>query len=148
MFNVITSQCTDLMITKLESKILWKQVKSSSNAVGLLTYVRNISFRYESQCYLYKAMHNSMRSFYIMYQQDGLSLEKYLDSFVNSIDVVKHSDRVIGEHPKLGNYILKMDGNAANTNATIIVDAVTRSNKAYLAYASYQEPTERSIKNF
>eukprot|EP00957_Ditylum_brightwellii_P044954 3409982-Ditylum_brightwellii.AAC.1 len=25
MFNVIISQCTDLMITKLESKILWKQ---------------------------------------------------------------------------------------------------------------------------
>eukprot|EP00957_Ditylum_brightwellii_P192939 14690797-Ditylum_brightwellii.AAC.1 len=74
-------------------------------------------------------------SFYVLYQQDNVSLEKYLESFVNSTDVVKHSDGVIGEHPKLGNYILKMDGNEANTNATIIADAVTRSNEAYLAYA-------------
>eukprot|EP00957_Ditylum_brightwellii_P147035 11195436-Ditylum_brightwellii.AAC.1 len=64
-----------------------------------------------------------MRSFYFMYQQDGVSLEKYLESFVNSINIVKHSDGVIGEYPKLGNYILNMDGNAASTNATIIADA-------------------------
>eukprot|EP00957_Ditylum_brightwellii_P056722 4298471-Ditylum_brightwellii.AAC.1 len=74
-----------------------------------------------------------MRSFYVMYQQDDVTLKKDLELFVNSIDVVRHSDGVIGEHPKLGNCILKMDGNAANANATLIEDAVTRSNKAYLA---------------
>eukprot|EP00957_Ditylum_brightwellii_P177625 13529811-Ditylum_brightwellii.AAC.1 len=87
MFNIIIGQCTGLMITKLESETLWKQVKSRSDIVGLLTYIRNISFRYESQCYPYKAVHNSMRSFYVMYQQDGVLLEKYLEPFINSTDV-------------------------------------------------------------
>eukprot|EP00957_Ditylum_brightwellii_P172408 13125435-Ditylum_brightwellii.AAC.1 len=58
-----------------------------------------------------------------------------MESFVNSIDVVKHSDGVIGEHPKLGDCILKIDGNAVTANASLISDAVMRSNKAYLAYA-------------
>eukprot|EP00957_Ditylum_brightwellii_P045978 3487925-Ditylum_brightwellii.AAC.1 len=30
MFSIIIGQCTDLMITKLESETLWKQVKSGS----------------------------------------------------------------------------------------------------------------------
>eukprot|EP00957_Ditylum_brightwellii_P000545 41884-Ditylum_brightwellii.AAC.1 len=75
-----------------------------------------------------------MRSFYIMYQRDDITLEKYMESFINSIDVVKHSSGFIGEHPKLGDYILKMDGNAATANGSLIEDAVTRTNKAYLAY--------------
>eukprot|EP00957_Ditylum_brightwellii_P099752 7599061-Ditylum_brightwellii.AAC.1 len=44
MFNLIIGQCIDLMISKLESEILWKQVKSSSDVARLLTYIRNISF--------------------------------------------------------------------------------------------------------
>eukprot|EP00957_Ditylum_brightwellii_P016607 1248323-Ditylum_brightwellii.AAC.1 len=58
-----------------------------------------------------------------------------MESFVNSIDVVRHSDGVIGEHPKLGNYILKLDGNEATSNATLIAKADARSSEAYLAYA-------------
>eukprot|EP00957_Ditylum_brightwellii_P208917 15359539-Ditylum_brightwellii.AAC.1 len=89
-----------------------------------------------------------MRSFYDMYQQDGVTLEKCMESFVNSIDVVKHSDGVIGEHPKLGDYILKMDRNAATTNASLIEDAVTRSNEAYLAYAFQSGANRKECENF
>eukprot|EP00957_Ditylum_brightwellii_P165253 12581972-Ditylum_brightwellii.AAC.1 len=76
-----------------------------------------------------------MRSFYIMYQQDDITLEKYMESFVNSIDVVNHSDGIIREHPKLGKYILKIDGNEATSNAALNANAEVRSNEAYLAYA-------------
>eukprot|EP00957_Ditylum_brightwellii_P093535 7122365-Ditylum_brightwellii.AAC.1 len=58
-----------------------------------------------------------------------------MEPFVPLIDMVKHSDVVINEHHKLGNFILKMDGNAAITNASLIEDAMARSNEAYLAYA-------------
>eukprot|EP00957_Ditylum_brightwellii_P159241 12120062-Ditylum_brightwellii.AAC.1 len=58
-----------------------------------------------------------------------------MESFVNSIDVVKYNNGIIGEHPTLGNYILKIDGNEATSNATLIADAVARSNKACLACA-------------
>eukprot|EP00957_Ditylum_brightwellii_P182206 13881342-Ditylum_brightwellii.AAC.1 len=65
---------------------------------------------------------------------ENITFEKYMESFVNSIDVVKHSDGIIREHPKLGNYILKIDGNEASTNTTLNTNEVVRSNKAYLAY--------------
>eukprot|EP00957_Ditylum_brightwellii_P116293 8870681-Ditylum_brightwellii.AAC.1 len=58
-----------------------------------------------------------------------------MESFVNSIDMMKHSDGVKGEYPKLGDYILKMKGNAATANASLIEDVVMRSNKEYLACA-------------
>eukprot|EP00957_Ditylum_brightwellii_P103680 7899276-Ditylum_brightwellii.AAC.1 len=58
-----------------------------------------------------------------------------MESFINSIDVVKLSYGVIGKHPKLGNFILKIDRNAATANASLTEDSVTRSNKAYNACA-------------
>eukprot|EP00957_Ditylum_brightwellii_P129529 9879895-Ditylum_brightwellii.AAC.1 len=58
-----------------------------------------------------------------------------MESFVNSIGVVRHGDRVIGEHPKLGKCMLKLDENEATTNATLIANAEAQSSEAYLAYA-------------
>eukprot|EP00957_Ditylum_brightwellii_P042956 3252806-Ditylum_brightwellii.AAC.1 len=70
-----------------------------------------------------KVVHNAMCGFYVMYQCDDETLEKYTGSFANSIDVARHSNGVIGEHPKLGKYMLRIDGNEAITNPTLIVNA-------------------------
>eukprot|EP00957_Ditylum_brightwellii_P043343 3285412-Ditylum_brightwellii.AAC.1 len=126
MFNVIICQCSDLMISKLESEIRWKQVKSSSDAVGLLTFVRNISFSNESQSYPFKAVHNGMCGIYVMYQCDDTALEEYTESFANSTDAVRHSDSVIGEHPKLGKYMLWLDGNETAKNPKLITNDKTQ----------------------
>eukprot|EP00957_Ditylum_brightwellii_P131395 10020743-Ditylum_brightwellii.AAC.1 len=62
-----------------------KDVKSGSDIVGLLTFINDILFRYGSQCYPFKAVHNAMQVFYVIYQHDEVTLEKYMESFVNSI---------------------------------------------------------------
>eukprot|EP00957_Ditylum_brightwellii_P142837 10883395-Ditylum_brightwellii.AAC.1 len=68
-----------------------------------------------------------------------MSHEKYMEIFVNSIDVMKHSGGLVGEHPKLGKYMFKLDGNENTKNATLISDLVTHSTNAYLTYAFLAE---------
>eukprot|EP00957_Ditylum_brightwellii_P172031 13096932-Ditylum_brightwellii.AAC.1 len=115
MFTVIIGQCTNLIMSKLESKVLWKSIQQDSNVVALLTFIKNIAFRYESQSYSFKDIDNAVREFYILYQQDEMFLEKYMEIFVNYIDVVKQDEGVVDEHPKPDKYILKIDRNE-NTN--------------------------------
>eukprot|EP00957_Ditylum_brightwellii_P038433 2905334-Ditylum_brightwellii.AAC.1 len=58
-----------------------------------------------------------------------------METFVNSIDAVKHSKGVVGEHLKLGKYMLNLNGCKTTTNATLIANMVTCSTEAYLTYA-------------
>eukprot|EP00957_Ditylum_brightwellii_P048659 3692108-Ditylum_brightwellii.AAC.1 len=53
-----------------------------------------------------------------------MSLEKYKETFVNSIGVVTH-----------GKDMLKIDHDNGNTkNATLIAESITRSTEAYITY--------------
>eukprot|EP00957_Ditylum_brightwellii_P122981 9376924-Ditylum_brightwellii.AAC.1 len=55
-----------------------------------------------------------------------------MDSFMNSINVVKHSYGIIGEYPKFGKYTLCLDGNKATRNITLITSTANCSSGAYL----------------
>eukprot|EP00957_Ditylum_brightwellii_P200339 15273817-Ditylum_brightwellii.AAC.1 len=57
-----------------------------------------------------------------------------MKTFANSIDMVKHSEGVVGEHPKLGKYMLKLNRNESINNTILIADSVTQSTEAYLAH--------------
>eukprot|EP00957_Ditylum_brightwellii_P048658 3692059-Ditylum_brightwellii.AAC.1 len=52
MFTVIIGQCTDLMISKLESDPSWTNINDESNVVELLTTIKGIAYKYESQSFV------------------------------------------------------------------------------------------------
>eukprot|EP00957_Ditylum_brightwellii_P177126 13493346-Ditylum_brightwellii.AAC.1 len=107
-------------MSKLESDSNWKDNEDKSNVVELLTTIKGITYKYESQSYLYKAVHHASQQFYLLYQKDKASLKKCMETFLNITDVVRHSDGKIGGHPKFHRYILKMEGNKGTANATMI----------------------------
>eukprot|EP00957_Ditylum_brightwellii_P103149 7861595-Ditylum_brightwellii.AAC.1 len=72
--------------------------------------VKDIAYKYETQSYSFKAVHTAIQSFYLLYQNDYYTLEQYMESFLNNIDVIKHSDGNIGKHPKLAHYLCKLEG--------------------------------------
>eukprot|EP00957_Ditylum_brightwellii_P196813 14994659-Ditylum_brightwellii.AAC.1 len=54
---------------------------------------------------------------------------------LRSVDVMKHSDGVIGDHPKVHKYLLKHEGREKIIYIDEIADAIGRVKEAYLAYA-------------
>eukprot|EP00957_Ditylum_brightwellii_P207550 15353482-Ditylum_brightwellii.AAC.1 len=135
MVMIIISQCTNLMISKLESDLNWNKIKESSDVIQLSTTIKDITYKYKSQSYPVKKVHTALHSFYLLYQNDDVLLEKYMESFLNTTDVVRHSDGNIREHPKLQNYILKFEGNENSVIVATISKAMKSSIKAYLVYA-------------
>eukprot|EP00957_Ditylum_brightwellii_P172307 13117320-Ditylum_brightwellii.AAC.1 len=105
MVVVIVGQCTDLVISKLESEATWKRTEEATNVIELLKMIKDIAYKSETQSYPFKAVHNAIQSFYLLYQKDNYTLEQYMESFLNNIDIIKHSDGSFGEHPKLAFYL-------------------------------------------
>eukprot|EP00957_Ditylum_brightwellii_P031304 2373030-Ditylum_brightwellii.AAC.1 len=60
-----------------------------------------------------------MRGFYLLHQQEHHTFEQYLEKFLNNIDVIKHSDGNIGEHPRLAKCIRLMEGDKDSTDAAV-----------------------------
>eukprot|EP00957_Ditylum_brightwellii_P007140 542379-Ditylum_brightwellii.AAC.1 len=67
--------------------------------------IKDIAYKYKMQRYPFKAVHNAMQNFYLLYQHDNHTLDQNLKMFLNNIDVIKHSNGNIGEHPCLAKYI-------------------------------------------
>eukprot|EP00957_Ditylum_brightwellii_P109598 8359298-Ditylum_brightwellii.AAC.2 len=88
-----------------------------------------------------------MRGFYLLYQQEHHTLEQYLETFLNNIDVIKHSDGNIGEQLRLANCIRLIEGDEDSTDAAVVKASLKKSTEAYLTYAFYQEQTGGSTPN-
>eukprot|EP00957_Ditylum_brightwellii_P125309 9550810-Ditylum_brightwellii.AAC.1 len=132
---VIVGQCIDLVISKLESEGSWKNTEAKNNIVELLKMIKDIAYMYETQSYLFKAVHNTMRSVYLLYQRDGQTPEQYLESFLNNVDIIKHCDGSIGKRAKLAKYIQKIDKDKTFINSVVIKLSLKKSIEAYFAYA-------------
>eukprot|EP00957_Ditylum_brightwellii_P026290 1988565-Ditylum_brightwellii.AAC.1 len=86
------------------------------------------------QSYLFKAVHNAVRSFYLLYQKDDQTLEQYSESFLNNIDIIKDSDRSIGEQAKLAQHICKLDGDKGSMDAAVVKLSLKKSTEKCFAY--------------
>eukprot|EP00957_Ditylum_brightwellii_P096804 7372102-Ditylum_brightwellii.AAC.1 len=115
---MIVGQCTDLVISKLESETTWKKTAAANNVVELLKMIQDIAYKYETQSYPFKAVHNTMRTFYLLHQKDNYTLEQYIESFLNIINGIKHSDGNINEHPKLALSLCQLDGTKDSMDAS------------------------------
>eukprot|EP00957_Ditylum_brightwellii_P208003 15355471-Ditylum_brightwellii.AAC.1 len=77
------------MRTKLEGKEGYKEAATESDVIKVLKIIKKISFQYQSQRYPYRAVHALMQALYFTSQKDGMTLEQYLDEFLNQQDVLE-----------------------------------------------------------
>eukprot|EP00957_Ditylum_brightwellii_P135731 10350418-Ditylum_brightwellii.AAC.1 len=74
------------MRVKLESKEEYKEAAMESDVIKLLNIIKRISFQYQSQRYPYRTVHAVIRALYFTSQRDWMTLEQYLDKFLNQQD--------------------------------------------------------------
>eukprot|EP00957_Ditylum_brightwellii_P116434 8881364-Ditylum_brightwellii.AAC.1 len=135
LFTMIIGQCTDLVISKLESKNNWTKTEATNDVVELLNMIKDIPHKYKTQSYPFKDVHNMMKGFYLLNQKDTYTLDQYIESFLDNIDVIKHSNENIREYPKLGQYICKLDGDEDLVDATVVNLFLEQPTEAYFASA-------------
>eukprot|EP00957_Ditylum_brightwellii_P119007 9076513-Ditylum_brightwellii.AAC.1 len=63
------------MVSQLESEPRWKKIEENANVVKQQTMIKDITYKYESQSYTFKAVHNTVRGFYLKYQKDNITLK-------------------------------------------------------------------------
>eukprot|EP00957_Ditylum_brightwellii_P114462 8727004-Ditylum_brightwellii.AAC.1 len=71
-----------------------------------------------------------------------------METFKNTIVVVKHTGRMVGEQPKLNKYILKLNGKENTTNGTTIANYLKKLTDAYLAYALIPDASHQQYAEF
>ena len=134
LYSVALGQCSEGMRAKLEADSTFEGINTGSDLIELLKLIRKVSFAYESKKYPYLAAYNSIRSLYGNYQKNYSSVDSYLETFQNLVQVSDHCGGNFGLHSKLINDILTKAGITSPTDDQQRA-AETESKEKYLAMA-------------
>ena len=134
LYSIVLGQCSEAMRSKLESDSTYDGISGSSDVIELLKLIRNIAFAYESKRYPYLAVFTGIKSLYGNYQRSYTTVDNYLESFTNLVQVIEHCGGNFGTHPTLVDYNLKAN-NIASPDPTQRAAAEENSKEAYMATA-------------
>eukprot|EP00957_Ditylum_brightwellii_P200869 15311532-Ditylum_brightwellii.AAC.1 len=109
-------------MSKLENETQWTAIEEKHSAVELLQLIKDVAYKYETQSYPFKV---------------------YIETFLNNVNVNKHSGKNIGEHPRLAKYIRLVEGDEHSTDAVVVKASLKKSTKAYFAYAFLSKANQR-----
>eukprot|EP00957_Ditylum_brightwellii_P106637 8135660-Ditylum_brightwellii.AAC.1 len=107
MYAIAYGQCSEAMRANLEDEEGYKEAATESDVIELLKIIKRISYQYQSQRYPHRAVHAAMRALYFTSQKDRMTLEQYVDEFLNRQDVLEQCGGSIGLHPGLTYIVLK-----------------------------------------
>ena len=109
LYNVITGQCSKLMLSKLKGKPDMAEIEKQGNVVQLLVEIREISRMMSANASVYDCLDEAKRIFYTYSQQPEDSNEQHLKSFKSNSDVVEHYGGVLYADKALIDYEKGLD---------------------------------------
>ena len=118
-FNLILSQCSDDMETKVRAHDDFVTVDQGgadeSDPIKLLKIIRSIMCNFQSQRLPELSIITSMQRLYNLYQFDHESVQNFKQRISNAVDVVYHCGGSVGEFDKLIDNAIKEDGESVNS---------------------------------
>lgn len=103
------------MRAKLESHATFETIKDSLDLIGILEVIRETTFRFDGERYLYQALYGAQRSYFLYYQNRDMTNADYLETFQNMIDIMDQYGDGVGLHP----VIIEAELKAVDTNLTL-----------------------------
>ena len=100
-YSLIWGQCSDAMRQKVESVEGFKGISEDGDAIELLKALKDAAFNFQTQKYTPQAIHEAKRRFYNCYQQRHHTIQGYLETFQNNLDVLSHIGGSIGQDMRL-----------------------------------------------
>jgi hypothetical protein len=68
LYSLILVQCTEHMVSKLESLDDFKEIEIALDVIKLMKAIKGISYRFDGQTYEDDALHQAMKRFYLFNQ--------------------------------------------------------------------------------
>ena len=97
LYRVIWTQCSTTMQTRLKGSEEYDDRDKKKDSLWLLKEIRNISYKFEAQDYVYRSLHNAKKQFHKYEQKRNETNAEYLNNFKNIIDVIHHYGGRIGD---------------------------------------------------
>ena len=138
LYNVIWSQCSEPMRSKLKLSDSFDDIESNRNALALLKEVQRVSSNFSTQRYVCLALYDAIQSFYRVHQAKDQPASDYLSKFKVLYQSIKHYGGTIGEDPILVREEIRRAGVVmpeSYDRGDIIFDLyLTPARQRYLAY--------------
>jgi stress response protein YsnF len=97
------------MRQRIEAASSFSPASTFGNAIELLKIIHNIAFDFESQQYFPHALYEAHKRFYNFQQGKHTSLQTYLESFQNNLQVIRQIQQ--GKHTSLQTYLESFQNN-------------------------------------
>ena len=79
LYALVWGQCTDVMKQKIESTHDFGTLSANRDGLGLLMTIKDLVYNFQSQKYLPRALHESVRRFYTCVQSKHMSTQTYME---------------------------------------------------------------------
>ena len=113
-YTLIWGQCSDMMRAKIEASKNYSQMRSTYDSIMLLKELKDVTFRFEDQKYIYESLYLSYKNFFNFRQKNDMSITQYLETFNNMVDVMEQHGGILGTEPQLAQHILDEDSMKRN----------------------------------
>jgi hypothetical protein len=100
LYSLILGQCTEHMVSKLESLDDFKEIERALDVIKLMKAIKGVSYQFEGQKYEDEALHQAMKRFYLFNQHREMTNAKFLETFQTLVSVITECGGEIGHHPR------------------------------------------------
>ena len=149
-YNLIWNQCTEVMQNKLKSLSDYDNINKSSDVLTLLERMKELTFKFEAQKYMFSSVYFANKQFYNYKQGQDETNDDYHKNFLNMVSVIESYGGLIGQedillscdddYDALGTQEKKSDDN--------IKAAKERNKERMLAYAFIAKSDNKRYKDF
>jgi hypothetical protein len=101
LYAVIWGQCSESMQSRVKAAVEFETFRLSRDSLLLLKEIKGIAYRFESQEYIFKALHDAKAAYYNSKQGIEETCDTYRSRFINAADVIEHYGGDIGSDPIL-----------------------------------------------
>jgi Reverse transcriptase (RNA-dependent DNA polymerase) len=101
LYAVIWSQCSEAMQAKIKSAPTYQTMNDDANSLTLLTEIKGIAYKFESQKNIYIAINLAKKSFFATRQAPNETNSAFLTRYKDSIAVIEHYGGHIGDDAAL-----------------------------------------------
>jgi hypothetical protein len=100
LYSLILGQCTEHMVSKLESLNDFKEIERALDVIKLMKAIKGVSYQFEGQKYEDEALHQAMKRFYLFNQNREMMNAEFLEMFQTLVSVITECGGEIGHNPR------------------------------------------------
>jgi hypothetical protein len=136
LYALILGQCTEHIISKLESLDDFKEIERALDVIKLMKAIKGVLYQFEGQKYEDEALHEAMKRFCLFNQNREMTNAKFLETFQTLVSVITECGGEIGHNPRgIIRALKEKGGGLASATPKELDETKATAKEGYLAVA-------------